>query len=384
MKDLFLLSPDITYLNFGSFGACPQPIFEVYQQMQLELERAPVQFIIKTGIEKLANARQVLSKYIDCDAEDVVYMTNPSYAINTIAKSLKLNAKDEVLGTNHEYGAMDRCWDYYCSKAQATYVRQAVPDIINSKEHFLEYFWRGVSPTTKAVFISHITSASGLIFPVKEICFEARRRGILSIIDGAHAPGQLPLSIRELGCDIYTGACHKWMLSPKGASFLYVRKEHQHWVDPLLISWGFKSDTPSSSQFLDYHQTAGTRDFSAFLTVPFCIDFMQQHNWQERAAACRLRCIQNGQMMHGTFGFEPIAPIGEEFYGQLFSIPIKTKDAVQLKDILFNRYKIEIPITQQGDRFFIRYSDQVFNEQADFDYLLECMVTLQKDGVIGF
>lgn len=384
MKSQFLLDSNITFLNFGSFGACPKSVFKHYQEIQLELEKEPVQFIVKTGIDKLNESRKRLSEYIGCEADEIVYVTNPSYAINTIAKSLTLNSGDEVLSTNLEYGAMVRTWDYYCERAGARFVQQKINLPITSKEHFLEDFWKGYSQKTKAIFISQITSSTALILPVSEICEEAKKRGLITIVDGAHVPGHISLNMKELKADIYTGACHKWMMAPKGASFLFVKKDFQQWVDPLLISWGYKSDNPSSSQFIDYHQTAGTRDFSAFLTVPFCIDFMIQNNWIEKSRNCRELVLKNAIKMQEIFRFTPISPITTEFVGQMFSIPIKTKNAELLHQILFEKYKIEIPITNLKADLFIRFSVQAFNQQRELDYLIFALKELERDGVLRF
>lgn len=166
LKSQFLLNPDITYLNFGSFGACPRPIFEEYQKYQLELESEPVRFIAVNGLEYLKKSRQALAQYINCNADDLVYTTNPSYAVNIIAKSFKLNAGDEILSTNLEYGALDRTWNYYCRKAGAKYVRQPIRLPLVSKEQFIEDFFKGLTAKTKAIFISQITSTTALIFPV--------------------------------------------------------------------------------------------------------------------------------------------------------------------------------------------------------------------------
>jgi len=382
MKELFLLDPHITYLNFGSFGACPKAVFTEYQRIQLELEQRPVQFMINTGMKELNSARVSLADYLACDANDVVFMTNPSYGINTIAKSIHLNKGDEILTTNLEYGAMDRTWNYYCNKAGAKYVQQEIKFPIKSKAHFLEQLWKGYTSKTKIIFISHITSSTGLILPVEEIIVEAKKRGLLTIIDGAHVPGQLSLNLTELGADIYVGACHKWMMGPKGSSFLYVNKKHQHWVDPLLISWGFQSDTPSDSTFIDYHQTAGTRDFSAFLSIPFCIDFMKEHNWKDVRARCQQKTIEWGLKFQEKLGFEPISPINESFIGQMLSIPIKTADPVLLKNKLYDEYQIEIPVFLNQNDVFIRFSYQAFNSDDDLKRLLEVLILLEKEGAL--
>jgi isopenicillin-N epimerase len=381
-KELFLLNPNITFLNFGSFGACPKPIFEKYQEWQLKLEREPVQFIVNEAIIELENVRKELGNFLGCSYQDLVMVMNPSYAINTVAKSFPLKKGDEILTTNLEYGACDRTWEYYCEKAGAKYIRQEISLPIHSKEVFLEEFWKGYSEKTKAVFISQITSATGLILPVKEICEEAKKRGLITIVDGAHVPGHIGLNLSELQADIYTGACHKWLMGPKGSSFLYVNKENQHWVDPLLISWGYQSDFPSDSTFIDYHQTAGTRDYAAFLTVTECLKFRKEHNWEEVSQNCRKMTIENGLRFCELVKSEPLAPLNEDFYGQLFSIPIKVENPQEFQKKLFNEYKIEIPVATQNCSSYLRYSVQAFNTQKELDYLYDSLVDLKNKGYL--
>jgi isopenicillin-N epimerase len=381
LKDQFLLDPAITYLNFGSFGACPRPIFEDYQKWQLELEREPVQFITRNGLDYLRQSREALGGYVHCDAGDLVYVSNPSYGANIIAKSLQLNPGDEVLGTDLEYGACDKTWNYYCRKAGARYVRQPVALPVVSKEKFIEDFFKGVSDKTKLIFIGQITSATALIFPVKEICAIAREKGLLTFVDGAHVPGHIPLDIRDLGADIYIGACHKWMLTPKGCSFLYVKKEWQHLFDPLVISWGYESAAPASSRFLDYHQLQGTRDFSAFLTVPRAIRFLEENNWEEVATRCRSLVRDNATRFYELLDVTPLSPVTGEFLGQMCSVPVRTSDPEKLQRHLYEAYQIEVPVMRQGERMFLRYSVNGFNGQEDLDRLYAAVKEVKEGGM---
>jgi isopenicillin-N epimerase len=369
LREQFLIDPNITFLNFGSFGACPIPVFEEYQKIQLALETEPVQFIAVDGPHNLEYSRKVLAAYLNCDADDIVYVTNPSYAINIVAKNFKLDAGDEILSTNIEYGALDRTWNYYCKKAGAKYVRQPITLPVTSKEQIIEDFFKGVTAKTKAVFISHITSATALILPVKEIVDIAKSKGLFTIVDGAHAPGHVPVDLKVLDADVYTGACHKWMCTPKGCSFLYVRKELQHLFDPLVVSWGYGNAMPSKSQFIDYHQMQGTRDFSAFLTVPKAIDFLHENNWENVAARCRQIAHSNYRRFCDLMETKPLAPVTDDFLGQMCSIPIQSNAPEQLQKFLFEKYAIEIPVTRQDDKIFIRYSINAFNAQADLDVL---------------
>jgi len=376
----FLLDPDIAYLNFGSFGACPRPIFEDYQRWQRELEMEPVQFMNVNGPRYLEQSRQALAAYIHCDADDIVYCTNPSYAVNIIAKSFPLEPGDEVLSTDLEYGACDRTWAYCCEKRRAAFVRRPIRLPITGKEELVADFLAGITPRTKAVFISHITSTTALVLPVREICAAARERGLITIVDGAHTPGHLPLDLRDLPADIFTGACHKWMMTPKGSSFLYVRRELQPIFDPLVITVGFGSRHPSHSLFLDYHQAQGTRDYSAFLTIPRAIEFMEQNDWREVAAACRRLVRDNAERFCDLLGSAPICPVSEDFVGQMFAIDIRTPDAERLKRHLFTQFRVEVAVNRQGNHTLLRYSINAFNSPADLDRLYDALRQTAEEG----
>ena len=373
LSSQFLLNPNITFLNFGSFGACVKPVFERYQQYQLQLEQEPVQFITVKGLEYLKQSRTALANYIGCDADDVVYVTNPSYAVNTIAKSFDLKKDDEILTTDLEYGACDKTWSYYCKKVGAKLIRVPTTFPLTTKEDFVANFFKGLSPKTKMVFINHITSSTGLRLPVEEICAIAKSKGLITFVDGAHAPAQVPLNLQTLQADIYTGACHKWMMTPKGNSFLYVKKQYQSLFDPLVISWGYDSAFPSHSPFLDYHQTNGTRDFSAFLTTPTAIQFMQENNWHLVSAQCRELVKANAHDICSILNAQPLAPVNDDFIVQLYSTSIKTAEPEKLKSLLYNQYKIEIPVMRHADKVYLRYSIQAFNTQQDLDVLVSAL-----------
>ena len=373
MKSQFLLDSTITFLNHGSFGACPKPIFEEYQRLQLELEKEPVYFIQKKQAEYLKMAKERLAKYIGCNTNDFFFTPNPTFAVNTIMRSLDLKAGDEILSTNHEYGAMDRTWNFYCKKSGAKYIRQNISLPVVSKEQILEEFWRGYTSKTKIVFLNQISSATALIFPVKEICGKARELGLITIIDGAHVPGQMDLDITDLNPDFYTGTLHKWMLAPKGSSFLYVKKDFQQMLDPLVVGWGYESVAPGESQFLDYQEFQGTRDVSAFLCAPKVIDFLEENDWKSKAKECRRIVRNNYQRFCDLLNTKPICPITSEFLVQMASIPVNTTNPVALKELLFNKYKIEIPIIPLNGNYFIRYSINAYNSQEDLDILYKAL-----------
>jgi isopenicillin-N epimerase len=373
MKDLFLLRDDIVFLNFGSFGATPKSIFEDYQKWQLLLEREPVQFITVDGFDYIKASINALAKYINCDKDELVFVSNPTYAINILAKNIDLQPGDEILTTDLEYGAMDKTWEYYSEKKGFKYQRQKITLPLTNKELFIHEFFKGYSDRTKAIFISQITSSTGLIFPVKEICDEAKKRGLITIVDGAHVPGHIELDLKELKADYYTGACHKWMMAPKGCSFLFARKQLHAQLDPLIISWGYKSSTPSDSIFFDHHQFNGTRDFSAFLTIPACLSFLNDHNWTEISKKCKQTVLDYAPIIAETLNCKPLAPLTNEFYGQMCSTPIQTDEPVRLQRLLFEKYQIEIPVMIHGNSVFIRFSMQGFNTTDELDYLVRSL-----------
>lgn len=379
MKNLFLLDNNITFLNFGSFGACPKEVFDDYIKWQYLLEKEPVQFIAFDGIGYVKHALSALATYINCNANDLVFVPNPSHAINLLAKSIKLAAGDEVLSTNLEYGAMDRTWNYYCKAVGANYIQQPISLPLTSKEAFIEEFWKGYSSKTKVVFISQITSSTSLIFPVKEICEEAKKRGLITIVDGAHVPAHIDLDLSQMQADFYSGACHKWMMTPKGCSFLYAKPEFQAMLDPLIISWGYQSAAPSNSQFFDYHQFNGTRDFSAYLTVPKAIAFMEKLDWKKVSDQCKNNLLVVAPKLFELLNTKPLAPLTKEFFGQMCSVEIKTTEPEKLQRLLFEKYRIEIPVMRHADKCYIRFSFQAFNTTSEIDYLVQSLAEIIKE-----
>lgn len=373
MKSQFFIDKNLTFLNHGSFGSCPKPIFEEFQRLQMELETDPVYFTQKSLTGYLKIARESLSEFIGCNAQDVFFTSNPTIAVNTIMRSLKLQAGDEILTTNHEYGAMDRTWNFYSKKTGVKYIRQNITLPIVSKEQILEEFWKGYTSKTKVIFINQISSATALIFPVKEICDKAQQLGLITIVDGAHVPGHIDLNISALNPDYYTGTLHKWMLAPKGSSFLYVKKEFQKDLDPLVVSWGYESVAPGESQFLDYHEYQGTRDFSAYLCTPKVVAFLSENNWTEKSKACKQIVLDNYQRFCDLLNVKPICPITTEFLGQMASIPVKTKNPAELKELFYDKYKIQIPVMPLNSDIYLRYSINAYNTQQDLDVLYKAL-----------
>ena len=371
IKNHFMLDPEITYLNHGSFGACPRPIFEnlVHWQKQLELE--PVKHLAFDIFPLLEESRLSLSKYIGCKKDDLIFTPNPSTALNTVIKSLNLNKGDEILSTNHEYGALDKTWSFICKKTGAKYIRQKINLPLNSNEDFINQFKSGITDRTKVIFLSHITSATGLIFPAKEICKIAKKKEILCIIDGAHAPGHIKLNISEMNPDVYVGACHKWMCSPKGVSFLYVKNNLQNMIDPLVVSWGYEAEEPGKSQFLDYHQWQGTRDMSAYLTIPKTIEFLHNNKWDEVASKCRKTNLWARKEINNLLGNDPLCD--NKFLGQMSSIYLDFKNPIQTQIDFYTKYNIQIPFMIWNEISLIRISIQAYNKKDDVYKLLDAL-----------
>lgn len=368
-KDQFLLDPEIHFLNHGSFGACPRPVFDTLVAWQKCLESQPVEVLDRKIVEEMKVSRKVLADYLRCPVEDLVYFPNPTTAINMVSRSLKLRRGDEILSSNHEYGAMDRTWRFVAKKAEASYINQAVALPVSSHEAFVEAFWRGVTERTRVIFLSHITSQTALIFPVSEICRRAREAGILTIIDGAHAPGQIALDLTEMAPDFYTGACHKWLCAPKGSAFLYARKEVQEWLEPLVVSWGYEAGKPSESRFVDHHEWQGTRDMSAFLSVPAAIAFQRENDWEQVRSGCHNMVIEARERLHRLTGLPKICPDGKEWLGQMAAIPLPELDISRLKARLYKEYRVEVPVYRWRGMPFLRISVQAYNTEQDLQAL---------------
>ncbi|HEX9388445.1 MAG TPA: aminotransferase class V-fold PLP-dependent enzyme [Anaerolineales bacterium] len=378
LKEYFLLDPTLVFLNHGSFGATPKPVFEAYQNWQLRLERQPVLFLGRELPELLRKSRHALGNYLNAGPDDLIYIPNATHGVNIVAHSLQLGPDDEILTTDHEYGACDYTWDFVCAKTGAKYIRQSIPLPVSTEDEFVEQFWKGVTSKTKVVYLSHITSSTALRFPVEKICRRARSAGILAIIDAAHSPGQIPVDLQLLGADIVFGNAHKWMLAPKGAAFLYVRREIQGLINPLIVSWGTHPtpDIATGSRFIDILQWTGTKDPAAALTVPTAIQFMKDHNWEYVRNQCHVLLRQAIERICDLTKLPPLYPLDSDFYSQMGIAPLPKSDLAMLKSLLYDDYQIEVPLTEWQDQQFIRISIQGYNTQADVDALVDALKIL--------
>ena len=379
MKDRFLLDPALRFLNHGSFGACPAEVMDVFQAWQREMEKNPVEFLGRRSATLLAQSRTALAKYVGAQAADVIYVPNATTGVNMVARSLSLKAGDEILTTDHEYGACDNTWDFVCQRSGARYVRAVIALPFKSHE-FVDRVWSAVTPRTRVIFLSHITSTTALIFPVAELCRRARAAGILTLIDGAHAPGQISLDLAAIGADFYTGNCHKWLCAPKGSAFLHVQPEHQGLVDASVVSWGYSTDIAGHTGFDAYLgstpmerrlQWQGTRDIAGFLSVPAAIEFQARHDWPSVRVRCHALVADTLQRIGRMTGLSPVC--SDDDFAQMAVIPVPAMDAAELKNRLFDDYRIEVPVTTHGGQTFIRLSLQAYNTQDDADALVEAV-----------
>jgi isopenicillin-N epimerase len=383
MRDLFLLDPQTVFLNHGSYGACPRPVFEQYQRWQLELERNPVAFLGRRSALLLAEAREHLATHLGADTADLVFVANATTGVNIVARSLDLGPGDEVLATDHEYGACDAAWRFVCERAGAHYRRVVLP-LPFEPATFAERVLAAASERTKLIFASHISSTTALVFPVAQLCARAREAGILTLIDGAHAPGQIALDLQAVGADFYTGNCHKWLCAPKGSAFLHARREHQAALHATVVSWGYVADLHGHTGFDAYTgsttlerrlQWQGTRDIAAFLSVPAAIAFQAEHDWPRRRAGCHALALATQAEVLANNGLAPIAP--ERSFAQMVPIPVRATDAEALRRQLSEQHHIEVPVTQHGGRTFVRLSVQAYNTQADVQALVSALAQLR-------
>jgi isopenicillin-N epimerase len=375
----FQLRPGIHFLNHGSFGSCPLPVFQRYQEIQREIEAQPVEFLGRRLHTLLAEARAELARFVGAGTDDLVFVPNATTGLNIVARSLALGPGDEVLTTDHEYGALDRTWRFLAAKRGFRYIRQPLPLPLTDPRQVVEAVWSGRTDSTRVLFLSHLTAPTALTLPVAELVQLARENGIISIIDGAHAPGQVDLNLDGLGADFYAGNCHKWMMAPKGAAFLHARKEMQHLVEPLVVSWGYEAEEPGPSRFIDEQEWTGTRDPSAWLSVPAAIAFMRENGWAEVRNRCHQLILDTHRRYFDLTGLTPICPAHRTWFTQMAAFPLPPgTDWRRLKADLYERFQVEIPIVALNGVAYLRASAQGYNLPGDYDRLLEGLEALLK------
>jgi isopenicillin-N epimerase len=377
----FVLEPDLVFLNHGSFGATPVPVLEEQRRLQLAMERNPVEWLGRRADHLLADAREVAASFVGARADDLVFFPNPSTAFNMVVRCIPLQPGDEVLTTDHEYGAMQRTWMKRCAETGASWVPVEIPLPVTSADDFIERVWSRVSSRTRVLFLSHLTSATALAFPVAELCRLARERGIVAMVDGAHVPAHLELDLGTLGADVYTGAFHKWLCAPKGSSFLWAQPTLQPTLHPLVVSWGWEAEHPGPSSFIDWHEWQGTRDLSAFLATPAAIEFAEQHDWRSMRERCRQLALQTRRRIDELTGLEPISPSDDtaahRWIGQMVAVRLPdATDVVQLQRRLYDDHRIEVPCHRWNGLPLMRISVAAHTSEADLDQLVQALRSL--------
>lgn len=349
MRELFLLDPDVVFLNHGSFGACPRAVFEEYQRLQRELERNPVEFLARDRRwpELIDEALRVLAAYVGSGPGNLVFVPNATTALNAVARGLPLAAGDEVLAPVGEYGAVDMLWRHICERTGARYVRCAAASP--------EELWERVTPATRVICVSHVSCFTGAVFSVEELCRRASERDIITVVDGAHAPGQIALSLDSLGADFYAGNCHKWLCAPKSSGFLYVRPERQELAEPLIVSWDWEEET----EFAARRRWVGTIDPAARLAVPAAIRFQEEHDWPAVRERCHALALEAG---------ERLGPPARDGFVQMTAVEVPV-DARALQRRLWAEHRIEVLGQELDGRQFLRLSFQAYNDRTDLDRL---------------
>lgn len=382
LASLFLLDASVAFLNHGSYGACPRPVFEAYQGWQLQLERQPVAFLDpRRGLSgRMRAAREAVAAEVGADPDDLVGVVNATTGLNIVAQSLDLRPGDEILTTDHEYAALEKTWGRVARRSGARIVVAEVPMPMVSQAAFTAAIRSAMTGRTRVLFLSHITSATALCLPLADILAEARARGIWTVIDGAHTPGHIPLDLNALGADFYAGNAHKWLMAPKGAAFLHVRREMQARVTPLVISHGWSEGraTPGpfgGTAFIDSLEGQGTRDPAAWLAVPAAIAFQQQHGWDQVARRCRDMAQDTARRVARLTGLPPLA--SPEFCApQMVAMPVADCDPAVLQRRLWDEYRIEIPCYRWQDHCIVRLSVQGYNSQSQMDLLVAALQAL--------
>lgn len=385
LAKMFLLDPEVTFLNHGSFGACPRAVFEDYQRWQRELERQPVGFLdSRRGLKtNLRAARAALAAEVGADPECVAQVANATTGLNVVIQSLPLEPGDEILTTDHEYNALEKTWAFVARRSGAKIVEAKIDLPLASAEAFHDALVAGMNARTKVLFLSHITSPTALLFPVESVVAAARRRGIVSVIDGAHAPGHVPLNLDALGADFYSGNCHKWLMAPKGSGFVHARAERRAMIDPLVVSHGWTLDNKAAgavgpfgnSPFVDEIEMQGTRDPSAWLAVPAAIAFRREHDWPRIAAESQRLAQETAARMRDLTGL-PALSTPEFSAPQMVAMPIPPCDPQAVHDALLERHGLEIPVFEWRGRHIARLSCQGYNTRAQMDLLVSALTDI--------
>jgi len=365
------LEPGITYLNHGSFGPSPRPVLVARRAWQERLQANPINFLNREMEGALAAARQRLGQFVGCSADDLVLTDNATFAMNIVAQSFPLAAGDEVLVTDHEYGADVRIWQQRCDTTRARLVTARLPRPLSSADEVVAALFACATPRTRLLVFSHVTSPTAVVLPAEAICRRARELGLAVCIDGPHAIGMRPLDLAALDCDYYAASCHKWLSAPIGSGFLYVHPRAQTGIRSPVVSWG--KPFGEVKTWRDELVWLGTRDPSALLAIPAAVDFFEAVGWEEfRAhghALARLAREKIGELT----GLEPLVPDSVDWYGSMISLPMPAGVDQSLQRTLWEQHRIEIPLTLWQDRWWIRPSCHLYTLSEDIERLVDAL-----------
>jgi isopenicillin-N epimerase len=386
LKDHWKLAPGTIYLNHGSFGPPPHVVRQSRQHWQDLMDRQPMDFFVRRLEPAWREARDELAAFVGASASDLIFAENATVGMNIIADSFPLAAGDEVLLTDHEYGAVKRIWQRVCEKAGASVRIVGLPLPFRSAAETADAIFAAVSDRTRLIVVSHITSPTAVIMPVAEICERAQRRGIAVAIDGPHAVAQAPLNIEQLGCDFYAASCHKWLSAPFGSGFLYVAPRHQVRIRPSVLSWG-RLPPATKASWSDEFVWSGTRNPAAYLAVPAAIDFLEGIGLDQFRARTHWLAQYARRRICELTGLEPIVPDDRALYGSMAHVPLSATTtnetcavANPLQHTIWQRYGIEVPIVDFRGRRYIRVSCHLYNDSSQIDRLVVVLKELLSEG----
>ena len=387
LRRYWTLAPHVAFLNHGSFGACPKPILELQANLRLQMEAEPVQFLWRRYEERLELSRRQVAKFVGSRPQDLVFVTNATTGVNAVARSLKLKPGDEILTTSHDYNACHNVLADAARRAGAKLVVARVPFPLGSADEVLEAVTGAVTRRTRLAMLDHVTSNTGLVFPVARIIRELEERGVDTLVDGAHAPGMLSLDLPRLGAAYYTANLHKWTCAPKGTAFLWVREDKQGEVQPAVISHGNNTPRPGYGSFQDRFDWAGTFDPTGWFCAGEAIRWLGQllpGGWGELRESNHQMAIRARRVLSEALEVE--SPCPENMLGAMATLPLPERFQAALKtgridaeqERLYDRFRIEVPLFRIGQpqRRYFRISAHIYNSLAEYEYLTEALSML--------
>ena len=377
------LDPAIAYLNHGAFGACPSEVIRYQREIQDEMEREAVQFMLRRLEPLLDESRAALGSFVGASPEDLAFVPNATTGVNAVLRSLAFREGDELLTTSQEYNACANALRFVAERSGARVVIADVPFPIASSDVVLERVMEKVSERTRLVLLDHVTSPVGIILPIEQLARELNGRGIETLIDGAHAPGMLPLNLEAIGATYYTANCHKWICAPKGAGFLWVRRDRQAEIRPTTISHGANSPRTDRSRFHIEFDWCGTQDFSPFIAVKRALEFIASlvpGGWAEVMRRNHELVLIGRKKLCEVLGIE--APAPESMLGSVAAVPLPDSQTSTKwtwpyfeprQDELFFQHRVEVPLFAfpAPPKRLLRISAQLYNEEREYERLAE-------------